>query len=32
MRYLILSCLILVLSGCYLANGPPVEGEYWVKK
>ncbi|VEJ10114.1 hypothetical protein [Actinobacillus delphinicola] len=31
MRYLILSCLILVLSGCYLGNGPPGENEYWVK-
>ena len=31
MRYLILSCLILVLSGCYLANGPPSEVEFWTQ-
>ncbi len=31
MRYLILSCLILVLSGCYLGNGPPPEDEFWVQ-
>ncbi len=31
MRYLLLSCLILVLSGCYLANGPPDETKLWIK-
>lgn len=31
MRYLILSCLILVLSGCYLGNGPPSEVEFWTQ-
>ncbi len=31
MRYLILLCLLLVLSGCYLGNGPPGEEDYWIK-